>query len=265
MCFAFILNAQEENTCGENLTWSMNTRIRILEISGSGDMYDYSDGEQPWLEYKARINTVNIGSGVTSIGDNAFKGFYKISEINLAEGLQSIGDNALSGAVIDTIALPATINNIGDYAFHNCRMLCAIALPENVSSIGKGTFKGCENLEKVVLNKNLSTIKEEAFDSCTVLQNVYCSATTPPVANESLFDFLPDNAILFILSGSGSAYRAANGWSRFSKIIEIDESEGSTGGTCGENAYWAYNASNGELHIQGSGEINDLSSSMEQP
>ena len=46
--------AVESGTCGENLTWqilrtNISYQYNYLVISGSGPMYDYAEGEAPWM------------------------------------------------------------------------------------------------------------------------------------------------------------------------------------------------------------------------
>ena len=62
----------DSGTCGIGLTWQFSSGK--LTISGTGDMGDYTDYEStmPWRDIHDQITSVEIGSGVTSIGNNAF-------------------------------------------------------------------------------------------------------------------------------------------------------------------------------------------------
>ena len=51
--------ADNNNKCGENLTWELD-EIGILTISGTGDMYDYSEEPAPWSEYSDIITSITI-------------------------------------------------------------------------------------------------------------------------------------------------------------------------------------------------------------
>ena len=66
----FAITAQAETytgTCGDNLNWSLDTETGLLKITGEGDM-----SSNPWSSYKHLIKSVEIGNGVTSIGEDAF-------------------------------------------------------------------------------------------------------------------------------------------------------------------------------------------------
>ena len=83
-------------TCGAdggNLTWSLDTDTGVLTISGTGDMADYSeDDAAPWSEdYKDCIQSVTIGSGVTSIGDYAFSYHFMLTSATIGEDVTHIG------------------------------------------------------------------------------------------------------------------------------------------------------------------------------
>ena len=68
-------------TCGEGVTWSLSEDY-VLTISGDGPMENYvSYSRQPWEEYSYYIVRVEVGEGVTTIGDNAFWGFYDLESI----------------------------------------------------------------------------------------------------------------------------------------------------------------------------------------
>ena len=57
-------------TCGENVTWALDTDTGVLTISGCGDMDNYSfwGVSCPWSSQKLYIKSVHIENSVTSIG-----------------------------------------------------------------------------------------------------------------------------------------------------------------------------------------------------
>ena len=99
-------------TCGENLTWALDTDY-ILTISGTGAMDNYAAAADllpqsavpmttetpaaaPWSEYAALITKVVVQDGVTSIGDNAFAGCETLEEIDIAETVTAIGNSVFT-------------------------------------------------------------------------------------------------------------------------------------------------------------------------
>ena len=90
----------DSGSCGENVTWTLNGS-GLLTISGSGAMADYSSDEPaPWEKYSEHylgsLKTVEIESGVTSIGDYAFQFCRSLCSISIPDSVTSIGDFAFN-------------------------------------------------------------------------------------------------------------------------------------------------------------------------
>ncbi len=92
--------------CGDNLYWKYAGHT--LTISGSGDMYDYSVSDRPWLLFCDTTDAVVLESGITHIGNNAFNGFEKLNKIELPNTLTSIGQSVFAGCrkLYDIYAYP---------------------------------------------------------------------------------------------------------------------------------------------------------------
>lgn len=142
--------AEESGTCGDNLTWSLENGT--LTIQGTGPMEDYtavsSVGGGPWNKWA--IKTINIGDGVTSIGENAFY---------------------ISGN-LTSVTIPNSVTNIGDGAFSCCYSLTDVTIPDSVISIGTGAFSYCESLPSVTIPDSVTSIGSDAFSHCTNLVNI---------------------------------------------------------------------------------------------
>ena len=111
--------AQYSGSCGQNLTWSIDGNV--LTISGSGPMNDYiRASDQPWYKYRSSVTKVVVNSGVTTVGENAFRGMD-----------------------MTTTTLPETLTAIGETAFYGCEDLVGITIPSGVTRIQKNAFGGC--------------------------------------------------------------------------------------------------------------------------
>ena len=140
-------------TCGENLTWKLEDGV--LTISGTGAMTDYSPIQGPQLPWAAaKIKSVVVESGVTSIGDFAFAG--------------QVG--------LTSITIPDSVTSIGDYAFHYCMSLTSVKIPDGVTRICQKVFQDCSSLTSVEIPDSVASIGSNAFYNCTALKNVYYSS-----------------------------------------------------------------------------------------
>ncbi|MBQ3497938.1 MAG: leucine-rich repeat protein [Clostridia bacterium] len=147
--------ATYSGTCGDNLTWSLDTTTGVLNISGTGEMYDYiADYDewifnQPWYSYIRYIKKVVISDGVTSIGDNAFV----LHDFN-------------------EVSLPDTLTTIGKRSFYNCNDLISVTIPNGVVSIGDRAFAACQFMTNVIIPASVESIGYLAFCSGDCLLSI---------------------------------------------------------------------------------------------
>ena len=192
-------------TCGDNLTWKLDSGK--LTISGTGAMTDYDSASYPWYYKKSSIIKVVIENNVTSIGDSAFSGYdqltsitipnsvtkigygafsdcYKLTNITIPNGVTSIGNSAFFNCFnLASITIPNSVTSIGDNAFSSCSNLTSITIPNRVTRIGVCSFSGCSNLTSITIPNSVTSIGEEAFGHCSGLTNIivdsgnkfYCS------------------------------------------------------------------------------------------
>lgn len=181
------------NTCGENLTWSLTDGI--LTISGEGKMTNYTArNSAPWSS--SYVEKIVINDGVTSVGNYAFAHCTNLTEIVFGNTVASIGTNAFFDCyTLEAVTIPKNIktidnfsfdccyglkditiengvNTIGAYAFQNCTGLTDITIPESVGAISTFSFFCCESLKNVTIKNGASSIDNSAFYDCTSLENI---------------------------------------------------------------------------------------------
>ena len=93
----------------------------------------------PWGAYAEQITTVVIEEGVSAVGQMAFYGLPNLQ----------------------TVILPASLEEVRGYAFKNCDALTGINL-ENVEYIREGAFYGCAALEDITFREGV-VIEDWAF------------------------------------------------------------------------------------------------------
>ena len=136
----------DQGTCGTNLTWTLDDAGK-LSISGSGEMIDLPNRSDAWRSHSLDIITVEMSSGITSIGDNAFDSCRELRRIILPDNLSSIGTEAFYDCwYLNDVSLPNNLNIINNSAFNGCSSLRSITIPASVTYIGSGAFWYCEML-----------------------------------------------------------------------------------------------------------------------
>ncbi|MBR6327699.1 MAG: leucine-rich repeat domain-containing protein [Alphaproteobacteria bacterium] len=114
-----------------------------------------------WDENRNSVRAVNIESGITSVGKDAFEDM-TFTKVNLPDGLVSIGQ----------------------YAFLECDRLSDINFPEGLLSIDYSAL-WYVHLESIVIPSSVSNISDSAFSRNSELKSFVVGANT--ALNESVF------------------------------------------------------------------------------
>lgn len=145
VCASGTLNL--DGTCGDDLTWTLDNSGK-LTISGTGAMYDYDcDYESysftsPWAKYRSMIRSVEIGSGVTSIGSYAFVDT-NITSLTIPDSVKTIGRGSFSNnRYLVNLTFSSGLKHIESMAFAGSH-LSTVVIPDDVTSIGEGAFSYC--------------------------------------------------------------------------------------------------------------------------
>jgi hypothetical protein len=145
----------------------------------------------------AKITSVVIPEGVTSIGAAAFSKCENLSSVTLPGTLLDIGPTAFNGCkALASIKLPAGLKLVGEVdmmgifwnssltsfpdpwpaaittiparAFQNTK-LRSVVIPEGITIIESNAFEKCEELTSVTLPSTIEKIQSDAFAGCTKL------------------------------------------------------------------------------------------------
>ena len=162
---------------GDNLHWSFEPFTGILEITGSGEMQDYSlytsSNMSPWYQYRDGITSLILPDKIDSIGNYAFYGCTGLNSVTLPERLTSIGDGAFYRCTgLTSVTFPEGLTSIGNEAFSRCTGLSSVTLPEGLTNIGSYTFSNCTGLNSIEFPESLTNIGDSAFSNCTGLSSV---------------------------------------------------------------------------------------------
>ena len=145
-------------TCGSDLTWTLSDE-GVLNISGTGDMYDYySYNDAPWYSYASSITSISLDVQLTRIGGSAFCD---------CTGLTSI-------------TIPNSVTRIGRDAFYGCSNLTSITIGNGVTSIGSYAFGECDSLTSVYIPESLTGTGSDIFYACNSSLQIYCGAESEP-------------------------------------------------------------------------------------
>ena len=209
----------ESGYCGANLTWFYNPSDSSLTISGTGPMTNYSqDNHAPWYEYYDKIKSLNLESGMTTIGDYAFFWLVKVRYVDIPEGVTSIGDYSFGGcAALEWLYIPYGVKTIGQSAFAFCISLQVVYMPYGVTSIGGGAFGFCTELYDVAIPATVTTIGDQAFYYCSALRYIDNFATNPQSINANVFEGVDKTKCSLYVPDYAEANYNKPTWIEFSK------------------------------------------------
>ena len=197
---------------GDNVTWKLTQNNEgnenptyTLTISGNGAMADYAVGKAPWHmalganANRKQINKIELPSGLTRIGDNAFLQA-NVTDVEIPNTVISIGTNAFWNCNTIQTTIPASVQELGATAFYgtfvvnvdtNSPYFCSeedgkilynkdkttlyqvsqdctgeFTIPNTVTTINDFAMNGCANVTgKLVIPDSVQTIGVSAFES----------------------------------------------------------------------------------------------------
>ena len=192
-----------------------NNCNKLKTAGPTGGSYDYQFG---WTDavpdnafsFCKGLTTVNLPSGITSVGYLAFYYCEALTSVDLPESIQSIEKEAFSSCkALKSIQLSDAIQTIGEKAFYSCSSLttvkisdlnawCSISYGGNPGfdtstpghtlllngkavtqltfpadmPVNNYVFSGCTSLTKVIIPRGVTLIGDRAFAHCSGLTSV---------------------------------------------------------------------------------------------
>lgn len=204
-------------TCGENLTWELNTETGTLTIQGSGNMDSYFWTPTPWHDYATLITQVILPEGIKGIGTLAFCDCVNLTTMNFPNSIEYVGESSFPNSITTALYnehifayLPRTFS--GEYV-----------IPNGIGSIAMVAFADCENLTSIIIPNSVSKIGGWAFDGCSALTSITNYFSAPQKIDDSVFqDINLSSCTLYVLKESVNFYKVADVWEDFGQIIGVD-------------------------------------------
>ena len=206
----------------KNATASANrvyqNAIQKVEIGANTSIGDHA------FQNCYSLSSITIPDSVTSISPYAFQNCYSLSSITIPDSVTNINGNAFNGCYsLSSITMPDSVTIIGDYAFTYCASLASITIPDSVTSIGNNAFQYCYSLSSITIPDSVTSIGNNAFASCYGLGYIKFKRTTPPtVSSRNAFTNVPTDCIIYVPSGTLSAYTSATNYPSSSSYTYVE-------------------------------------------
>ena len=107
---------------------------------------------------------------------------------DLPSYIEQIGDGAFyEYRVLTSVIIPQGVIEIGERAFNLCVNLETVAFPDTLQTIDDRAFESCFKLSAISLGKNTQFIRDMAFDSCYSLEHILIHSTNITKISERSF------------------------------------------------------------------------------
>lgn len=205
---------------------------RLVQYAGGKADYSFTIPEEVTVigerAFYSALNlaSVTLPTGLTSIGNDAFKGCYKLVEVyNKSERAIAVGGDAYGGVALyakdvytapytsklsmengflryvngstvilvdyegktASVQIPEGVTKINAYAFYNNNTLTSLSIPSTVKSIGAYAFSLCTALTAVTGAEALEIIEERAFASSEKLASFPLPASLVTVGARAFY------------------------------------------------------------------------------
>ena len=176
-------------------------KVKIPPVIGGRKVVGIAEEAFRWMK---QLTDVEIPLGVRSIGNWAFFNCSGLETVHIPESVTAIGHGAFANCGLETVELPASLDEMQGNPFSACARLTNISvspdnrtfytrravllsrrgeliccpaglqmtayeIPENITTIGSGAFYGCTSLKELTVHAKVTGILKNAFADCPSL------------------------------------------------------------------------------------------------
>ena len=151
------------------------------------------------------ITSVEFGPNVTTINSYLFYQAAKLSSVTIGNGVTTIGDRAFqeagtNGGVEEMVVTMGNgVTSIGEYAFSSCSHLKAVTLPSSLTEIKAYAFQST-GLTRITIPASVTNLRDWAFHNCYSLTNISIEDSENALSMTAGYysPFSADNAYTYI-------------------------------------------------------------------
>ena len=142
-----------------------------MEVDVQNPVYDSRQGCNAVIETAtgkvvAGCAKTNFVNGVGEIGAYAFTGMYMPPYFIIPEGIRKIGNSAFSFCEgLDLVLIPSSVEEIGTSVFHSSS-LRQVYWNASIDEIPESSFSDCKDLYAIAFSKEIKSVGAYAFRRC---------------------------------------------------------------------------------------------------
>lgn len=243
-------NYRAQGECGDGLKWYLEDDGTFY-LRGEGYTDDYNGcwmtendegynpdaSMPPWSVHMDKIQKLVVDEDVTAIGAYAFSGAVNLTEVEWNSDLNEIAQMAFENTGMESLNLPDSIEEIGQFAFANCQNLKNVDLPYRLAELQAGTFMNCHELENIVIRPYtyVGTGEDEKGKQYHPFS----------LLDEESGKYYTNGDITLHTYEEAQAREFADKYGIYYEFIH--------GGRCGDDIEWEFDSTSNTLYLSGSG------------
>ncbi|HFI0042545.1 TPA: leucine-rich repeat protein [Streptococcus suis] len=137
--------------------------IHIPKSLKEAGTYYWADGP---FAGASNLQTVTFEAGTSQVVDNLFRGAH-IESLDLPATIEEIGNQAFAYSALEKITLPDSIKEIGSSAFYRTN-LESIHIPDSVTAIGYSAFENSYKLKQATLSASMTYVPASMFSGTSL-------------------------------------------------------------------------------------------------
>ena len=203
------MNRHMRGHLAQKISILLSATLVALFVVPSSTVYAKTITREQYMNDK-KIESLELDSDVTAIGDRAYYGCTNLKSVIIPEGVKTIGESAFAMCPnLDYVSIPSTVKTIKPGAFAGDTSLKTLVfphgnsnfyflagalynrkgtklisylpgkeyhfydMPDSIKEVDKYAFWGSKNLEKVYVSPNVPSITPYDFAYCSGLKYVY--------------------------------------------------------------------------------------------
>ena len=233
----YVIKLTVDGTMGLNSDSEDESYSSILRYSSGPDTRN--------SVYQNSVQKIELGNGITGIGNQAFRNCRSLASITIPNGVTSIGGSAFYNCrSLASITIPDGVTSIGRQTFYYCYSLESITIPDGVTDIGNYAFDDCVSLASITIPNGVTTIKSSAFANCESLASItipngvtsiktyafyYCGGiafydfsnhtSVPALSSTTAFQEIAADCQIRVPAALVDTWKAATNWSTYASYI----------------------------------------------
>jgi len=170
----------------------------------------------------------SMGTGATEMGyTSVFSGCVNFVTLNIGSGVTNLPENAFARCVmLTTVNFDATnctyMGTDSTSAFTDCNHFNDLNIGEGVETLPNNAFARCLGLPRITIPSTVSRIGSKAFFQCRNIREITALPSTPPTIDSNTFTGFSYSVPLLVNCGDGQLYLATDIWDQFRNLQEFN-------------------------------------------